>query len=103
MDLTIRALDDRDKGLKGLAKLDERLPKPSFCCLVQGGVKNGKTTLALNLIRFYGGFFKTVIWVSPTAMHDEKVMKVGEALMKLDRVFPIVSKINKDTMASIKA
>jgi hypothetical protein len=51
---------------------DDRLPKHEFTMGIIAPKGSGKTTLICNLLKFYKGFFHTIVIFSPTIASDEK-------------------------------
>lgn len=51
---------------------DERLPKHEFTLGLIAPKGSGKTTLIVNLLKFYKGYFHNILVFSPTVASDEK-------------------------------
>jgi len=51
---------------------DERLPKHEFTMGLIAPKGSGKTTLIVNLLKFYKGYFHNILVFSPTVASDEK-------------------------------
>lgn len=57
---------------------DERLPKHEFTLGLIAPKGSGKTTLIVNLLKFYKGYFHNILVFSPTVASDEKWETVKE-------------------------
>ena len=101
IDLTIKPVDDEGEKERRSKHLDPRLPKPYFCAVAQGSPGSGKTSLFLNWIKFYARFHDSYIFVSPTVMHDTKMIKAIKKLAKSGKEIKVFNKINKDTLGEV--
>lgn len=74
-------MDERDKKVEEMCERFPELPPAWWAWLLVGEVGVGKTTTALNILKWHKDFFEEIIWVSPT--HDVGDTKVKDQLKTL--------------------
>ncbi len=99
--LTIKNLDPGYK-IRGLSEVHPQLPKPFFCTMIQGSPGSGKTTMALNMIKFYRSFHDLFIFVSPSAGLDPKVVAFVKRLRERGKPVILITKIKTGVMERVK-